>query len=112
LTGDGGLLMCAGELLTAVRERLRIITIVFSDASLSLIEVKQRQRRLAPAGVSLGEMSWCALAASVGAAAHLVRTGPELERALMLALDHQGPSVIEAKIDPSSYAETLHAVRG
>ena len=24
LTGDGGLLMCAGELLTAVRERLRV----------------------------------------------------------------------------------------
>ena len=50
LTGDGGLLMCAGELLTAVRERLRIITIVFSDASLSLIEIKQQARRLAPAG--------------------------------------------------------------
>ena len=46
LTGDGGLLMCAGELLTAVREKLRIITIVFSDASLSLIEIKQQARRL------------------------------------------------------------------
>ena len=45
LTGDGGLLMCAGELLTAVRERLRVIVIVFSDASLSLIDIKQRQRQ-------------------------------------------------------------------
>jgi thiamine pyrophosphate-dependent acetolactate synthase large subunit-like protein len=48
LTGDGGLLMCAGELLTAVRERLRIIVIVFNDASLSLIEIKQQARRLDP----------------------------------------------------------------
>ena len=44
LTGDGGLLMCAGELLTAVRERLRIVVIVFADASLSLIDIKQQQR--------------------------------------------------------------------
>ena len=42
LTGDGGLLMCVGELLTAARESLRIIVIVFSDASLSLIEIKQQ----------------------------------------------------------------------
>ena len=48
LTGDGGLLICLGELATAVRERLRIITIVFNDASLSLIEIKQQARQLAP----------------------------------------------------------------
>jgi acetolactate synthase-1/2/3 large subunit len=112
LTGDGGLLMCAGELLTAVRERLRIITIVFSDAALSLIQAKQRQRRLAEAGVSLGAISWCALASSLGAAAHLVLTERELECALALAVDHRGPTVIEAKIDPSTYPETLRAVRG
>ena len=61
LTGDGGLLMCVGELLTAVRERLRIITIVFSDASLSLIEIKQQARGLAPSGVTLGAIDWVGL---------------------------------------------------
>ena len=54
LTGDGGLLMCAGELLTAAREKLRVITVVLNDASLSLIEIKQQARRLPPAGVALG----------------------------------------------------------
>ena len=68
LTGDGGLLMCAGELLTAAREKLRIITIVFSDASLSLIEIKQQARRLEPAGVALGAIDWPALAGSFGVA--------------------------------------------
>jgi acetolactate synthase-1/2/3 large subunit len=112
LTGDGGLLMCAGELLTAVRERVRVITIVFSDGSLSLIEMKQRQRGLAPAGVALGDIAWCRLAESVGAPAHLARTESELERALGQALEYRGPSLIEAKIDPSTYPETLRAVRG
>jgi acetolactate synthase-1/2/3 large subunit len=112
LTGDGGLLMCAGELLTAVRERLRIVVIVFADASLSLIDVKQRQRGHVSTGVALGAIDWCALAASVGVAAHRAETEDELERALARALAHRGPTLVEARIDPATYAETLHTIRG
>ena len=112
LTGDGGLLMCAGELLTAVRERLRLVVIVFADASLSLIDVKQRQRQLHSCGVALGEIDWCALAAGVGAASHLVTTEDQLQRALSRALPHRGPTLIEARINPGTYAETLHTIRG
>ena len=112
LTGDGGLLMCSGELLTAVRERLRVIVIVFADASLSLIDVKQRRRQLPSSGVALGAIDWCALAASVGAAAHRAETEEELERALARALAHRGPTLIEARIDPGTYGDTLHTIRG
>jgi acetolactate synthase-1/2/3 large subunit len=112
LTGDGGLLMCAGELLTAVRESLRIVVIVFADASLSLIDIKQQQRRLESSGVALGAVDWCAVANGFGAAAHRVETEAELSSAMSLALAHHGPTVIEARIDPSTYAETLHTIRG
>ena len=112
LTGDGGLLMCSGELLTAVRERLHIIVIVFADASLSLIDIKQRQRRLTPSGVALGAIDWCGLAASVGAQAHRAETEDELARALERALDHAGTTLIEARIDPGTYDETLRTIRG
>jgi len=112
LTGDGGLLMCAGELLTAVREDLRIITIVFSDASLSLIEIKQQARRLAPAGVALGAVDWPALAGSFGVAAWAAGNDTELAHAIERALAASGPSLIEAKIDRSNYGATLRAVRG
>ena len=112
LTGDGGLLTCAGELLTAARERLRIITVVFSDASLSLIAVKQQQRHLAAAGVALGDVAWCALAESLGVSAQFASTEPELVGAVARALAHDGPSLIEARVDASSYAEVIRAVRG
>jgi len=112
LTGDGGLLMCAGELLTAVRERLRIITIVFSDASLSLIEIKQQARRLEPAGVALGVIDWPALAGSFGVRSWVATTETELDRAAGEALACDGPTLIEAKIDRSNYGATLRAVRG
>ena len=112
LTGDGGLLMCVGELLTAARERLPIMTIVFSDASLSLIEIKQQARGLAPDGVALGAIDWPGLARSFGVAAWSATNDVELDRAIEAALTTPGPSLIEAKIDRANYGAVLRAVRG
>ena len=111
-TGDGGLLMCAGELATAVREHLHIIVIVFADEALSLIEVKQRHRQLAGRGVKLGRTSWPALAAAFGAAGFTASNEAELRRAIEDAMAHGGPSVIEARVDGSSFDHTVTAIRG
>ena len=112
LTGDGGLLMCAAELLTAVREKLRIITIVFSDDSLSLIEIKQQRRRYKPSGVALGNVGWRQLADGFGMAAFTAADESELEAAIAQAAKESGPSLIEARIDRSNYARTLEIIRG
>ena len=45
-SGDAGFLMIAGELSTASELEVKPIFIVFVDASLALIELKQRQRQL------------------------------------------------------------------
>jgi acetolactate synthase-1/2/3 large subunit len=112
LTGDGGLLMCLGELLTAAREKLRIITVVFSDASLSLIEIKQQARQLRAAGVAIGEIDWRAIGVSFGVPSFAAASEEEFEHALASAADCEGPSLIEAKIDRSNYGATLRAIRG
>ena len=112
LTGDGGLLICLGELATAARERLRIITIVFNDASLSLIEIKQQARQLAPTGVALGNVEWKRIAQGFGLTAWTASSVRELETAVTSAMDVDGPTLIEARIDRSNYAATLKAIRG
>lgn len=112
LTGDGGLLMCLGELSTAARLNLRTIVIVFNDASLSLIEIKQQARRLEPNGVALGAIDWRAIAEGFGVKAWAASNESELEHALGSARECDGPSLIEAKIDRSNYGATLRAVRG
>lgn len=112
LTGDGGLLMCLGELSTAARLNLRTIVIVFNDASLSLIEIKQQARRLEPNGVALGAIDWRAIAEGFGVKAWAAANESELEHALGSARECDGPSLIEAKIDRSNYGATLRAVRG
>jgi acetolactate synthase I/II/III large subunit len=112
LTGDGGLLMCAGELATAVREQLPIIVIVFADEALSLIEVKQRQRQLPEAGVKLGRVAWPTLAAGFGAAGFSAATESDLSGVLEQAIARGGPSVIEARVDAHAFDSTLKAIRG
>jgi len=112
LTGDGGLAMCAGELLTAVRERLRILTIVFDDRSLSLIEIKQQARRLAPAGVALGGPDWAAVGRGFGLAAFVAEDESSLASAIDAARAVPGPGLIQVKIDRSNYGAVLRAIRG
>ena len=112
LTGDGGLLMCAGELLTAARERLRIVTLVFNDASLSLIEIKQQARRLPAAGVALGAVQWVRMAESFGIAGFEASTETELARAIGQAVRCDGPSLIDARIDRANYGRMFSAIRG
>lgn len=112
VTGDGGLLMCVGELATVARERLPIVTIVLNDASLSLIEIKQQARRLAPAGVALGEVNWPGVARGFGIPAWTASTPDELDNHLRSAMSVDGPTLIEARIDRSNYGETLTAIRG
>ena len=111
-TGDGGLLMCAGELLTIAREGRPVIVIVFNDSSLSLIEIKQQARHLAPAGVGLGDVQWAPLAASVGLAAFTASTESELADAVARARRSGAPALIDARIDRANYAATLRAIRG
>ena len=53
VTGDGGFLMNAGEMITAKRYNLPVIVVVFSDGELNLIKVKQSWKNLAPYGTML-----------------------------------------------------------
>jgi acetolactate synthase-1/2/3 large subunit len=112
-TGDGGLGMTLMELETAVRLRLRVIVVVFNDSALSLIKIKQR-----PAGqggdeaVSYGPTSFAAAAEAMGAAAASVSDPAGLADALTTALGREGPTLIDARVDPAGYPAILDLTRG
>jgi acetolactate synthase-1/2/3 large subunit len=112
LTGDGGLMMVAAELETAARLRLPIGIVVFDDAALSLIQVKQEQRGQAGAAMRYAGPDMAALAGAFGLPAWTARTEVELADALRAAQRAPGPALIAARVDPSGYRRTLEAVRG
>ncbi len=112
-TGDGGLGLTLAEIETAVRLSLRVIVIVFNDAALSLIKIKQK-----PAGhggdeaVRYRPTSFAAAAAAMGAAGATVTSERELAAALADALARPGPTVIDAHVDPAGYPAVMDLSRG
>lgn len=101
--GDAGFLMVAGELSTAAELDLKPIIVVFVDASLSLIELKQRSRQMKNRGVDFARHDFAAMGVAFGGAGHTVTSRAELTTALQTALDADTFTVIAAVIDRGAY---------
>ncbi len=112
LTGDGGLMMCLAELSTAARLGARVVTVVFNDAALSLIDIKQRARGLDRAGVRYPAVDFAAAARGLGCRGYSVAAPGELGEAFAAALGGEGPALIDVAIDPTPYAAQFAALRG
>ena len=112
-TGDGGLGMCLGELETIRRLNLPITVVVFNDARLSLISIKAK-----PTGnggekaVAYAPTSFATVAEGYGLPSARVDSPDELATALAALFAQNGPSLIDARVDPAGYAEILAVIRG
>jgi acetolactate synthase-1/2/3 large subunit len=109
LIGDGCFQMTAGEIATARRLGLSLPVVVLDDGWLSLIQVKQVRRRFGLYGTDLGEHSHVEPPAHYfGVPAVAARSADELALALKAALAADHPTVIEARVDPSPYLDTVY----
>jgi acetolactate synthase-1/2/3 large subunit len=111
-TGDGGLMMCLGELRTAARERLRLRIVLFADGDLSLIKLKQAQRGYRTGGVTIGDIDWQSVGCGFGVLSRRAATEEDLERALDETVAHPGPVLVAAHISPRTYPDLIRALRG
>ena len=102
-SGDAGFLMVAGELSTAAELNLKCIFVVFVDASLSLIELKQRSRQMKNNGVDFAAHDFAAIGRAFGGAGVTVRDRAGLTAALQDAMAADTFTVIAAQIDKGSY---------
>ena len=113
LTGDGGMAMTLAELATAARLGLPVKVVVYNDACLSLIDIKQQRRREPPRGTRYPRADFAAVAEGLGVKG--MRVGPgaaQLEAALASAAAHPGPVLVDVAVDPSGYPAQLEALRG
>jgi len=107
ITGDGGFLMHAGEIITARRYGLKIITIVLSDGELNLIKVKQSWKGVSPYGIQLCNGPLIGAGSFLGVDVMRVTDAAEMRAAIRKASNSAHSSVIEAVIDPSLYGELI-----
>ena len=111
-TGDGGLMMCLGELSVAVQQRANIVVIVFNDAALSLIDIKQQQRQFAPRGVRWDRPDFARTMEGLGGRGYRADNLAAYRDALNQALRGDGPALIDVAVDPSGYTAQMKALRG
>jgi acetolactate synthase-1/2/3 large subunit len=109
LVGDGGLGMVLAELETLARLDLDVTVVVFNDATLTLIELKQ------PPGADPGPVAYrgtdfAAAARAMGVPAAIATSSGQLRD--QLAGVPRGPFLVDARIDRSSYRHVLRAIRG
>ncbi len=111
-TGDGGFMMCAGELSTAAQTRAKICLVVFNDQALSMIGLKQKSRQLPAEGVEFPPADFSKVAEGFGVKGFRVDTVEQYKSALEAAMKHDGPCLIDARVDPSGYLGQITALRG
>ena len=97
LVGDGGFAMTALELLSAVREGIALVVIVFVDGAFGQIRMQQLERYGASHGVALQSPDLGLLAAAIGARHELI-TDDNLEVVVRTALAERGVTVIEVPV--------------
>ncbi len=102
-SGDAGLEMILGELATLRDMKLPVVIVVFVDASLALIELKQRGQQLPNVGVDFGETDFAALARSLGGRGVLCEDRETLASALDEAWDAETFTVLACRIERKSY---------
>jgi len=103
ITGDGGFLMTAGEVITLRRYNLPVIIVVFSDGELNLIKVKQSWKDLPAYGTLLYQNDLFDSEVFLGIRVLQADSIETMRRAVIEALSVNGPIIINAVIDPEDY---------
>jgi acetolactate synthase I/II/III large subunit len=103
MTGDGGFLMMAGEIITMRRYNLPVIIVVFSDGELNLIKVKQSWKDLPAYGTLLYQNDLFGGDNFLGIKVLRADSPEEMRKATIEALSVNEPVIINAVIDPEDY---------
>ncbi len=96
VSGDGGFLMTAQELATAVRYGLKVVAIIHNDSTYGAIKnIQKRNHDGLFRDVDLNNPDFLRLAGAYGVPADRAVDSESFRRALERALERAGPSVIE-----------------
>ena len=102
MSGDGGLGMLLGEMLTAVAYDLPINIVVFNNSTLGMVKLEMLVDKLPDFGVDVPEVNYAAIAAAMGWKAIRVEDPKHLEEAYRQALSHRGPALVDVVTDPNA----------
>ena len=98
MSGDGGLAMLMGELLTAKQNKLPIKVVVFNNGALAFVELEMKAAGYVNFGTDLDDPDFSQLASSCGFLGLRVNRAADLQTTMKQFLAHDGPALLDVKV--------------
>jgi len=98
LSGDGGLAMLLGELITLRQQHLPVKVVVFNNGALAFVELEMKAAGFVNYGTDLDNPDFAGIARAIGLFGATVGKADELEAALKAAFAHDGPALVDIRV--------------
>ena len=102
VSGDGGLSMLLGELVTARMYDLPIKVVVFNNSTLGMVKLEMLVSGLPDYGTDVHDVNYAEVASAIGFHGERVTEPSRLRGALQEAFAYNGPALIEVMTDPNA----------
>ncbi len=99
LSGDGGIAMLLGELITLRQLHLPVKVVVFNNGALSFVELEMKAAGIVTYGTDLDNPDFAAIAQAAGLFGARVEKAGALDDALLAAFAHDGPALVDVRTD-------------
>ncbi len=98
LSGDGGLAMLMGDLLTLRQLQTPVKVIVFKNDSLAFVELEMKAAGIVDFGTDLQNPSFAKMAEAAGLVGLTAETPDQVEPMIVQALKYDGPALVEVLV--------------
>ena len=99
LSGDGGMTMLMGDLLTLKQEKLPVKILIYNNGSLGFVEMEQRVEGLLDSYTDLENPDFAKLAEACGLQGWRVENADDLPGAMAEWLAADGPAILDVKVN-------------
>jgi len=103
ITGDGGFSMAMADFITAVKYDLTVIVVVLNNHQLGMIQVEQMMEHYPNYATDLMNPDFARYAEVCGGIGIRVSRPEELRNALVTAMSHKRPVIIDVETDPKRF---------
>ena len=116
LSGDGGLAMLMGDLLSLRQLKAPVKIVVFKNNSLAFVELEMKAAGLIDFGTDLENPNFAKMAESAGLLGLTAETPDQIRPMIAAALEHDGPALLEVPVSRQELSMppkiTLEQVKG
>jgi pyruvate dehydrogenase (quinone) len=108
MSGDGGLAMLMGELLTVTQYDLPLKILVFNNSVLGMVKLEMEAAGFPDWQTDLKNPNFAKLAEAIGIRGIRIEDPADVRSGLKQALEHSGPALIDVVTDPNALSMPSH----